>query len=464
MPNFLAYLMLTIWPLIGVVLFRRLPMAQALVWTILAGYLILPPAPAAFDFPILPPLSKETIPAITAFAIIMFMTGGKLGLMPKSPVAKVLLVIFIASPMVTFYTNQEPVFFGIVGLPGMRFSEGLALMMQKFLLVIPLLLGRAILIGEGGQKTLMIAFFAGGLAYSLPMLIEVRLSPQINNWIYGYYQHSFAQSIRFGGWRPLVFLNHGLWASFYAMMAFVAAFALYQAKATRSPKATLVLSGYLGGILVLTKSMGAIIYGITIIPIMLFLSKKWQIKVAVILAVFTLAYPVMKSADLVPVRMMLEQAASFDQERAGSLKFRFDNEDILQERAMAKPIFGWGSWGRNHILDPVSGNITTVTDGRWIITLGVYGWVGFFAEFLLLTYPIFALWRQSRKPGVKLPLLTAPLTLLLAINLADLIPNATLTPLTWLMAGALLGTIENMRNAALSPDRPPATDIYKTVL
>ncbi len=462
MPNLLAYLVLTIWPLVGIMLFRRLPMAQALVWTILAGYLILPPPPAAFDFPILPPLSKETIPSITAFAIIVFMMGSKLRLMPESRIAKLLLLVFIASPLVTFYTNQEPVFFGIVGLPGMRISEGFALMMQKFLLVIPLLLGRALLVGEDGQKTLMVALFIGGLAYSLPMLIEVRLSPQINNWVYGYYQHSFAQSVRFGGWRPLVFLDHGLWASFYAMMAFVAAFALYRAKAMHSPKTTLALSGYLGGILVLTKSMGSIIYGVLIIPMMLFLNRKWQIKIAVILTALTLAYPVMKSANLIPVGLILEQAASFNQERAGSLRFRFNNEDILQERAMIKPVFGWGSWGRNHILDPVSGNIKTVTDGRWIITLGVYGWVGFFAEFLLLAYPIFAVWRHSRKPGVKLPLLTAPLTLLLAINLVDLIPNATLTPLTWLMAGALLGTVENIRKAAAPP--PPTPKTYTTVL
>jgi hypothetical protein len=41
------------------------------------------------------------------------------------------------------------------------------------------------------------------------------------------------------------------------------------------------------------------------------------------------------------------------------------------------------------------------------------------------------------------------LCLLLAINAVDLIPNATLTPLTWLIAGALTGYSERLRERAI---------------
>ena len=37
------------------------------------------------------------------------------------------------------------------------------------------------------------------------------------------------------------------------------------------------------------------------------------------------------------------------------------------------------------------------------------------------------------------------LSLMLAMNLLDLIPNATLTPLSWLTAGALLGNANRLR-------------------
>ena len=33
-----------------------------------------------------------------------------------------------------------------------------------------------------------------GLVYSVPMLFEIRLSPQLHNWIYGYYPSQFVQA------------------------------------------------------------------------------------------------------------------------------------------------------------------------------------------------------------------------------------------------------------------------------
>ena len=45
-------------------------------------------------------------------------------------------------------------------------------------------------------------------------------------------------------------------------------------------------------------------------------------------------------------------------------------------------------------------------------------------------------WPQAISP------LTGALALLLAVNLADLILNATLTPITWMISGALLAQAE----------------------
>jgi hypothetical protein len=45
------------------------------------------------------------------------------------------------------------------------------------------------------------------------------------------------------------------------------------------------------------------------------------------------------------------------------------------------------------------------------------------------------------------------LMLMLAVNMVDLMPNATVTPLTWLLAGALLGHAERF---SLLPARPLA--------
>ncbi len=445
-PNQFAFLMLMIWPIVTLVLFKKLPPGRAFLATMVAGYLILPEPPATFDFPLAPPLSKHNIPAFSAFLCLMFMYGRKGPLLPENLVGKLLVLVFIFSPAFTALTNMEPVFFGEVGLPGLGVKDAIALSIQQFLTIIPFLIARQFLADREAQRDVLVALLIGGMFYSVLMLIEIRLSPQLNLWIYGYFQHFFNQTFRFGGWRPVVFLYHGLWVSFFCMTAVAAAWALWR-KDEKLPKfRTFLMAAYLTVVLVLSKSMGAVLFAAILIPLVLFFSRSMQMKVALVVGLLAVAYPVLKGADLVPQDQLLQRAEEVDPDRAASLKFRFDNENILLERAYLKPIFGWGSWGRNHILDPFTGIILTVTDGRWIITIGVYGWIGFLAEFGLLVFPIIMVWRETIafRRGVLSPY-TGVLALILAINVVDMIPNATLTPLTWILAGALVGYSEKSR-------------------
>jgi len=246
-----------------------------------------------------------------------------------------------------------------------------------------------------------------------------------------------------------VFLYHGLWVAFFIMTSAVSAFALWRYDERRN-FALLVVAVYLFAVLVLAKSLGSPIFVVMLIPCVVLLGAVMQIRVAILIGVLAVAYPVLKGADLVPQYRLLAQAAKIDPERAASLEFRFDNENVLLERAYLKPVFGWGSWGRNHILDPNTGIILTVTDGRWIILIGVYGWVGYLAEFGLLLLPLLLLWREAvARREVAVTPFVAPLSLLLAINIFDMLPNATLTPLTWLMVGALTGHAELLKSQRL---------------
>ena len=51
--------------------------------------------------------------------------------------------------------------------------------------------------------------------------------------------------------------------------------------------------------------------------------------------------------DVVPVGPMLGVARELVPDRARSLALRFNNEALLLERALEKPTFGWGGFGRN---------------------------------------------------------------------------------------------------------------------
>ncbi len=95
------------------------------------------------------------------------------------------------------------------------------------------------------------------------------------------------------------------------------------------------------------------------------------------------------------------------------------------------------------LFDARTGKSTSVSDGSWIIVIGQFGWLGYIAEFGLLTIPVILLWWRRRR--LEVDLATSGLALMLVANLVDLLPNGTLTPITWLVAGALAGRVEMLR-------------------
>ncbi|NAZ37827.1 hypothetical protein GT358_13430, partial [Rubellimicrobium sp. CFH 75288] len=261
-----------------------------------------------------------------------------------------------------------------------------------------------------------------------------------------------------------------LWAAFLVLTGLLAAVALGRAagREGRGPAGArwFLAALWLAAVLVLCKSLGSLLLALLFAPVMLLAAPRWQMRLAALLAALTLAYPLARGADLVPADTLVALAARIDAERAHSLAFRLDNEQRLLDRAAERPLFGWGLWGRQFERDPQSGRQTTIPDGRWIITLGSGGWLGFAAEFGLLALPVLLIWWRMGASGP--PPLVAALGLIHAVNLVDLIPNATLTPLTALAAGALWAAAEAARRApdtAAQPAAPsPRAPAFRTVL
>lgn len=486
MPNLLATLMLVIWPVVIWRLFVALPPGRALIWSLLGAYLLLPPPPAGFDFPLMPPLDKSGLPNIAVLIVVFFVLPQKPKLMPESTLGKWLVALFVLSPVATVFTNGEPLVFTETYIRGLYLQDAIAQPVNKLIVVISFLLARALLRTREDQRDLLLALLIGGLAYSVPILLEVRLSPQLNNWVYGYYQHLFSQTIRGNGFRPMVFLYHGIWLAYFVLTALLAGLALWKSDHGRTRAKYLIAVFYLAAVLVLCKTLATLVYATAAGLLIVVLGTRSQLRVAALLAILTLAYPVMKSAGLVPTDAILAQAEAVSAERAQSLNFRIENEDVLLERAMIKPLFGWGIWGRNHLHDPTTGVITSVSDGYWIIVMGVWGWAGYIAQFGLLALPIFLTGRELRHLqsaerarfahdtsytllADRHDLLNArdkglspfvgPLALMLGFNMIDMLPNATLTPTTWLIAGTLLGHAERLarqRTDAAGPLRTAA--------
>jgi hypothetical protein len=279
-----------------------------------------------------------------------------------------------------------------------------------------------------------------GLAYSLPALYEVRMSPQLNNMIYGFFPHSWIQHIRGGGFRPLVFLEHGLRLGIFMAVAVLATLGYLRARSAGKRGPLWLAALWLFGTLVLCKTAGALILASLFAPVILFLGSRMQMLVAAMFAALVLFYPMTRSTGLFPVETVRSTLTSIvGPGRMASLDFRFRNEEVLLERANDKPLFGWGGWGRNMLYDE-RGRSTTIGDGTWVLIFGKDGWFGYIAIFGLLTVPVILL--AVRRRGDDMTMASSTLAVVLVVNLIDLIPNSGLTPITWMMAGAIAGRLE----------------------
>lgn len=443
MPNILAYLVLLSSPLAAVVLFRLLPLERALVWTLIGGHLLLP-SETAIKFPMIPAIDKSLVPAVSALMLCLIMAPRIKA--PQDAASRTgrqvlvcLLALVVVTPVLTVLYNTQPIIDGRIFLPGLRLYDAWGLITQILVALIPLWLGLRYLNNEAGHRALVEAIAIGGLAYSIPALIEIRLSPQLHTWVYGFFPSDFVQHIRAGGFRPTVFLNHGLMVGIYFCMAIIASAILFKEARREGRKSFgwLAATIWLTLVLYLSKSLGALVIAVPSAMIVIFLGRRLQVAFATGIAVIVMFYPMLRGAGWVPVDTAYNLALSVSEDRAASLKFRLDNEDALLEKANQKPIAGWGSWGRNSIFDPETGEMTSITDGIWLNFIGVYGWLGYIGRFGLLTVPIllYALRRKTLGPS----LITPGLTILLAALLVDLLPNSGLVNYVWLTAGAVAG-------------------------
>lgn len=446
-PNIIAYIALALWPVVTYKLWQRLDRAQALIWTILGGYLLLPPVAAAFNFPVVPDLNKMTIPNLMAMACAMWLVKDRFSVVPQSWLGKALIGAYVLSPFGTVLTNRDPLFFVQTSIQGMRIYDSFASIAYQAIALLPFFLARRYLGNPDGMRHIILALVTAGLAYSVPMLIEVVMSPQLNVWVYGFFQHDFFQTIRYGGYRPVVFLPHGLWVAFFACMTVLAALALLRRSPAETRPKTMVTLLYLVFMLVLCRSAGPLVYAMALAPLLVLAPVRLQILIAAVMACVVVAYPILRGAHLVPVDQILEFANGLSPDRAASLRFRIENEEILLARAQERPWFGWGGYGRSFTHDPITGRTLNIADGAWVILMGNYGWVGYLAEFGLTALPLLLLAAEAlRHKAAELSPWVGAVALILGANMFDLLPNATHIPFTWLMAGALLGEAERLAN------------------
>ncbi len=438
----MATLALLSWPILGLYLFARLSPVSGIIWVTLLPYLYLPEA-FKIDLSGLPDIDKElVISATLALCLIVHKRKIHAELGPAAPQVATPLVrtglricalVFFAGLIITVLNNRDTLVYGPTVVPGARPWDALSQTVSWAARLFPFIVALQYLRKPEAHRALLHATCIAALAYSLLMVVEIRLSPQMHVWVYGFRQHSFLQHMRNDGFRPMVFLSHGLSVGFFIFMALMAAAALW--KSTKDSK-WLWCTLWMLLILFMSKNLGAFLISLLLLGVLFTFGQTLQRWFLLFTALFVLMFPVLRQAEIISTEPVVEMAKSLSEDRAQSLQFRMINEDALLDRAWERKWTGWGGWGRNQVYNEF-GQYEATFDGLWIIRLGVSGWIGYLSLFGLLIIPVVAL-ALMRRVRV-LPPETLGLAFIAAGNLLYLIPNSTLSPIGLLVFGAVAG-------------------------
>jgi len=397
------------WPILSLGFFLFLRPRRAVLASVLLGWMFLPVATYKFGAGI-PEYSKMAATSLGALlGVLIFDARRLISFRPNW--ADLPMAIWCVCPFASSISNDLGV------------HDGLSSMYYKIVFWgIPYLLGRIYCSNLLGMNELAWAIFLGGVLYAPFCLLEIRLSPQLHSWVYGFHQHSFEQAIRFGGFRPTVFMHHGIMVSTWMAMATLSGIWLWKSKLVRrigNVPVPWILAG-MAVTTVLCKSMGALVLLLGGL-VLLWASRSFPSRVLVVsLALLAPIYLGFRVSQGWSGNELADAAKVLSKERSASLKFRIINEELLVDKALSRPVFGWGLWGRARIHD-ASGRDLTVTDSLWIIELGNEGLVGLLGMLAVFLMPLYGLHQVVPNPAAWRHRLVAPAYLLVVVTLLFLI-------------------------------------------
>jgi len=424
-------------PFVGLC-FTLLRAERAVLASYLGGWLFLPVAELQlfgfFDY------SRLTaVPLATFLGVLLFDARSLRGL--RWSALDLPVLCFCLAPSVSSLAN---------GLGA--YDAAAALLYQTITWGLPYLCGRSYFSKPEGLRTLALGLLVGGLVYVPLCLWEIRMSPQLHAVLYGFHQHDWAQTLRAGGYRPMVFMQHGLMVALWMASATLIGLALWMgARQRKVPGLALAVAALLATTL-LCRSFGAtllLVLAVGVLVAMRTLQSSWPM---VLLLCVPAGYVALRSLGAWSGSELAALVARIDPERAGSLAFRLTAEEGLRVKAAERPFFGWGGFGRSFVRrsDDPERTETVITDSLWILVAGKYGAFGLVSLLALFLTPLLALWRRCpprlwAEPGATLPW---ALGLVLTLYALDDLVNAMENPVYLLIAGGLCGLAPTARRAA----------------
>ncbi|MEG5066273.1 O-antigen ligase domain-containing protein [Microcoleus sp. B3-A4] len=411
-------------------LFVRFPPLRAVIISFVAAWLFLPQA--SYPIPSLPPYTKISAACYGILLGTLIYDTARLTSF-KPGWLDVPMVIYCLCPIISQVSNG-----------GSPISPTVN---QIVTWGLPYFLGRLYVGNLDGLRQLAIGIFAGGLAYMPFTLIEGVKGPILHQMIYGVNAfEDWGQARRLGGWRPVVFMQHGLMVGLWMMTAALIAVWLWQTGTLKKfmGRNIKTLAIILTIAFFLCRSTGA--YSLFAMALLVLFSAKFfrtSLPLLLIIGYIVFYLYVAASGQFSSKDVIGFITQVFGEERAGSLKFRFDNEEILGEKARQRFMFGWGDSGGNRVYDGYGKDIS-ITDSLWIIAFGVNGAVGLVSLFssMLLPVIVFSVFKYPARTWSN-PKVAPAATLGIALTMYvfDCVLNAMTNPIFALIAGGISGLV-----------------------
>jgi hypothetical protein len=446
-----GYFVLFTLPLVIFSLFCTLPPRRAVIYSYIWGWFFLPFGGIAVHG--LSEYSKLSItPLCVLFCAICFHTDRILALRPR--IWDVPMFVLFICPFLSSLHNDLGVYDG--------FNASLS---QFYFWAGAYIIGRIYFTDLESLSDLAFGFILGGLLYVPLCLYEVRMSPQLHAKLYGFSQHQFAQTIRLGGYRPSVFMQHGIALGVWMISTALVAWWLWICGTFRFrwrlPAAAWVVVLFVT--VVLCRALEAAVLMLIGMAVLFAVKKIRPLgQLGVLLLVLTPpVYTFVRAEHLWSGAAMVQLSQMISADRAHSLAFRLHNEDLLLVRAMQSPIYGWGGWDRSMATDE-NGRAIAVPDQYWMIALGKTGLIGLISLQAALLLPIVVLLKRVPLRYWSNPAAApaAVLAVIVALHMWDCLLNAMVNPMFMLACGGITGLMPvtfRVVQRQTSPPAPPAT-------
>ena len=425
-------MMLFGWIPITILSFWLLKPHHAVLFSVLGGWLFLPEA--GYDLPGIPGYGKNF--AVSGGLILgSVLSGHRRETAYQWKIYDLPILIFCLFPIATSLINQ-------LGL-----YDGLSVAFEKFLQFgVPYFIGRIYFDTIETLRDLCLAIIIGGVIYLPLCLYEIRMSPQLHTTVYGFFQHSFIQHIRYGGYRPIVFMQHGLMVSLWMALSSIITFWYWRNSDEKHLKGAplSIIFFFLAGTTILCKSAGALaILIIGIFCCMLYRNLN-TIRTFKLLILIVPLYFIFRISGLLSTQDLVSSISFiFDEERVSSFLYRLNQEDLLRVEALKRPFLGWGGFGRGFPIDINTGKTLILTrDSLWLITFQTQGFIGLLSLYTsLLLGPWLILTKSERLNGSSsnyFITFSIALSLLVIFFSIDSLLNSMISPLYIIIAGALI--------------------------